>query len=119
MGRPAGTGHSDYHPSACTCVSCVARRSGHKPGRKVWRGRDVTPEKPRDVYERGRPLHDVRGWNRLSPLRRHLLSTLSFLVTLSVGAVLAVLIVHPLLPDNAQAKIMQVQQKVAELAPWL
>ena len=85
----------------------------------MWRGRDVTPERPRDVYERGQPRRDARGWNRASLLRRHLLSILSFLVALLIGAALAVLIVHPLLPDDTQAKIMQVQQKVAELAPWL
>ena len=37
------------HPPACTCVSCVARRSGPREGRQVWRGRDVTPPTPRPV----------------------------------------------------------------------
>ena len=32
------------HPAACTCVACVAKRSGHRVGRQVWRGRDITPE---------------------------------------------------------------------------
>ena len=37
------------HPPTCTCVSCVARRSGPREGRQVWRGRDVTPSTPRPV----------------------------------------------------------------------
>ena len=37
------------HPPACTCVSCVARRSGPREGRQVWQGRDVTPPTPRPV----------------------------------------------------------------------
>lgn len=55
---------------------------------------------------------------RLQPRTRHV-SVLTILITLAVGAALAVLIVYPLLPEDAQAKILQVQQKVAELAPWL
>ena len=34
------------HPPACTCVSCEAKRTGHRPGRQVWRGRDITPGRP-------------------------------------------------------------------------
>ena len=34
------------HPPACTCVSCEARRTGHRSGRQVWRGRDITPGRP-------------------------------------------------------------------------
>lgn len=131
MSRPAGTGHSGYHPPACTCISCVARRSGYKPGRRVWRGRDVTPERsgaerppcgPRESRSWfGNEYYDekARRWRRPGkPLKRGS-GFLSGLITLLIGAVLAVLIVYPLLPEDAQAEVLQVQQKVAELAPWL
>ena len=62
--------------------------------------------------------HVAQGWNRL-PSRRRRPGVLSILVTLSIGAALAVLIVYPLLPEDAQAKILQVQHTVAEITPWL
>ena len=74
--------------------------------------RESTPEN--SVAER--PYGEI--WERL-PRRRRRPGVLSILITLSVGAALAVLIVYPLLHEDAQAKILQVQQKVAELAPWL
>lgn len=131
MGRPAGSGRPGYHPPACTCVSCVARRSGHKEGRKVWRGRDVTPE--RSVTERpsdgprkprawfGNEYYDekARKWRRPGQPGKRGTGFLSGLITLLIGAALAVLVVYPLLPEDTQAKILQVQQEISELAPWL
>ena len=44
MTTPRPQWHYGNHPPACTCVSCVARRSGSRPGRRVWRGRDISPD---------------------------------------------------------------------------
>ena len=131
------------HPPYCTCVSCVARRSGPKPGRKVWRGKDVTSEG--DSYwdvvnrqarrvadaapeQRGDPYREVanhqarrvaheRDRARVPRIRRR--SILSLLLTLAIGAALAVLVIYPLLPHDAKAKILRAQEEVTELAPWL
>lgn len=149
------------HPPYCTCVSCVARRTGPKPGRKVWRGKDVTRERDSywDVVNRqarqvaaetqekasdpvstqrsaegatrevqGDPLRQVvdrqarrvgqeRGRLRVPRMRGR--RVLALVLTLAVGATLAVLVVYPLLPDSTQAKVRQAQDKVAELAPWV
>ena len=43
MTTPRPQWHYGDHPPACTCVSCVARRRGPRPGRQVWRGRDISP----------------------------------------------------------------------------
>ena len=90
----------------------MARRLGHRQGRKIWRGRDVTPSHTSANNPYG------QRWGRLPPRKRNL-GVLSVLITFSIGAVLAVLIALPLLPEEAKMKILQVQQKVAELAPWL
>ena len=112
MGRPFGTGHSGYHPPACTCVSCVARQSGYRQGRVVWRGRDVTPEPA------GRERPFGQDWGRGASARRFP-GLLSILTTVLVGAALAVLVVYPLLPGSAQADVLRVQRGMAELAPWI
>lgn len=65
------------HPPACTCVSCESRRSGYRPGRKVWRGKDVGPAFPSNRHSenaqsvmRGRSVRENREAVRRS-LRHH------------------------------------------------
>ena len=115
----------DVHPAYCTCVSCVAQRSGHKPRRKVWRGRDVAPEGDsywgvvnRQARQVARGTQE-RERDRVRVPRIPRRSILAVLLTLAIGAALAVLVIYPLLPHDAQARVDQAQEKVAELAPWL
>jgi hypothetical protein len=73
----------------------------------MWRGREGTPKRPK-----------VERRKRLPSLRR-CVSLLAILITLAVGAAAAVLVVYSLLPDDAQTWVLRVQEKVAELTPWL
>ena len=51
--------------------------------------------------------------------KRWIGEVLSMMVTLAVGAAIAVLVVYPLLPDDARSWVHSVQEQVEDLAPWL
>ena len=78
MTTPRPQWHYGNHPPACTCVSCVARRSGPRTGRQVWRGRDITPS-PAPAPGRGSaPAPD--------PVKRSVKGAMAFLFLLGLIA---------------------------------
>ena len=111
MGRLPGTGHSGYHPPACTCVACVAKRTGYRSNRRVWRGRDITDDVPPAYGDAPASVSQFR--------RRRRLGVFAIAASLLAGAVVTVLLIYPLLPVSVQVWIVGVQGQIAALSDRL
>lgn len=91
------------HSPTCTCVGCVSRRSGHREGRRVWRGNDLDIMRGRSAREVRNDIHRTLRWRRF---RKILAYTLIILLVASLWIFV--------FTDVSRGDILEVRETVLE-----